>query len=407
MANLFLPFFTGVDGNGLSMAGAKIEFYTTGTSTPKATYSDSGLTTPNANPVVADANGLFGPIYLASGDYKAILKTSAGVTVATRDPVPGLGAGDTLTTRGDLLTRDATGYKRLPLGAAGQYLGVSGADVAWVSPPSRVGRRQTVLAGPVTSAGLPDFLPATATGLTLTAQNISSTTPFIVSASYGWDSAGPYERIGYRSSAPSWTSLTNTSTCYLYVDVAADGAITTGHTTTAPTYQEGGTYTVTSGANTFNIAEMTMKAGNGSAASQVWRVFVGEATTSGGNVTATVQYAYNARYESAFTATLPAASTAASRNHNIGVYPREIDMIIECTTTNLGYAVGDQLRYGSMHSDDGVANYVPSIYATNKVVSTIGSSNGPWKLLNKSTGGSAALTLASWKYKLVADRGWG
>jgi len=49
-----------------------------------------------------------------------------------------LGDFDKLTTQGDLLTRDASGYKRLARGTAGQFLGISGADVAWQSPVSAV-----------------------------------------------------------------------------------------------------------------------------------------------------------------------------------------------------------------------------------------------------------------------------
>lgn len=87
-AAIFQPFYAAIDGNGVPMSGALLYFYKTGTTTPQDTYTDSGLGTPNANPVVADSNGLFPPIYLTSGpDYKAILKTSAGVTVATRDPI--------------------------------------------------------------------------------------------------------------------------------------------------------------------------------------------------------------------------------------------------------------------------------------------------------------------------------
>ncbi|TAJ91006.1 hypothetical protein [Reyranella sp.] len=38
---------------------------------------------------------------------------------------------DILTTRGDLLTRDASGYVRLPLGAAGKALVSNGTDIVW------------------------------------------------------------------------------------------------------------------------------------------------------------------------------------------------------------------------------------------------------------------------------------
>jgi hypothetical protein len=78
------------DTNGAPRAGAKLYFYTTATTTPLATYADSALATPNANPVVADSAGLFGEIFLTqTATYKVVLKTSADVTVWTADPVPG------------------------------------------------------------------------------------------------------------------------------------------------------------------------------------------------------------------------------------------------------------------------------------------------------------------------------
>lgn len=75
------------DANGNPRAGAKLYFYTTGTSAPLNTYSNSGLTIANANPVVADSAGLFGEIFLTAAVYKVVLKTSADVTVWTADPV--------------------------------------------------------------------------------------------------------------------------------------------------------------------------------------------------------------------------------------------------------------------------------------------------------------------------------
>jgi hypothetical protein len=89
MANtlLFNPFIQVVDANGKPYAGAKLYTYITNTSTPLATYTDAALTTPHANPVVADANGTFPPIYLQKQSYKLILKTSADVTIDQSDPV--------------------------------------------------------------------------------------------------------------------------------------------------------------------------------------------------------------------------------------------------------------------------------------------------------------------------------
>ena len=57
--------------------GAQLFFYVTGTSTPQDTWADNGLTTKNANPVVADlATGFFPSIYLTqSVAYKVIAYT--------------------------------------------------------------------------------------------------------------------------------------------------------------------------------------------------------------------------------------------------------------------------------------------------------------------------------------------
>jgi hypothetical protein len=90
MAQLFhLSGQTLVDGNGAPYAAAKAYFYETGTTTPKNTYSNAGLTSANANPVVADADGRFGDIYLIAGRYKVVYATSADVAIDTLDPVDG------------------------------------------------------------------------------------------------------------------------------------------------------------------------------------------------------------------------------------------------------------------------------------------------------------------------------
>ena len=93
MADRFIPpVLTALDDNGDPLSGAKLYFYESGTTTAKNTYSNMGLTTANSNPVVADSAGRFGDIFLSSGTYKVILKTSADATVWTRDPTPGSSA---------------------------------------------------------------------------------------------------------------------------------------------------------------------------------------------------------------------------------------------------------------------------------------------------------------------------
>lgn len=75
---------------GVLLPGAKLTFSQTGTSTLQNTYQDVLLATPHANPVVADASGVFAPIYLdpALPNYRVKLTTSADVQVYQVDDVP-------------------------------------------------------------------------------------------------------------------------------------------------------------------------------------------------------------------------------------------------------------------------------------------------------------------------------
>ena len=79
-----LPSQQAFDASARVLAGAKLYFYTTGTSTPTDAYTDSGLTTPTANPLTADAGGVFDQFFLdPTIIYRIVLKSSAGVTLKT------------------------------------------------------------------------------------------------------------------------------------------------------------------------------------------------------------------------------------------------------------------------------------------------------------------------------------
>ena len=80
------PFTQYFDDNGDPLAYGKIYFYETGTTTLKNTYSNENLTSANTNPVVLDSSGRIGDVF-GSGEYKAILKNSAGTTIDTFDPI--------------------------------------------------------------------------------------------------------------------------------------------------------------------------------------------------------------------------------------------------------------------------------------------------------------------------------
>jgi hypothetical protein len=88
MAELFrTPFFQVENSAGTPVSGAKLYFYSAGTTTDLAVYQEIGLTTPHAQPVVADASGIFAAIYLGTATYKVVLKTAAGVTIQTWDNI--------------------------------------------------------------------------------------------------------------------------------------------------------------------------------------------------------------------------------------------------------------------------------------------------------------------------------
>ena len=134
-------------------------------------------------------------------------------------------------------------------------------------------------------------------------------------------------------------------------------------------------------------------------------MIVGEAATDGSGVISTVAYAYNGRFESAFTATLPGTATYTSASHNLGVNPRVAKLVIENTTTELGYAVGDQITEGHLSTYSTSYVSVP-IVSSAKTIGFQTSASTSLHANTRTTGVPGALTLASWKYGFVADRGW-
>lgn len=120
MTRLFFdPFFQAEDSSGNSIAGATLTFYETGTTTPKNTYSDSALTTPNANPVVAIGTGRFPQMFLEAGEYTVLLKDSDGVTLDTMDNYSGVDSSGDLLSTNNLSDVASAATSRTNLAAAG------------------------------------------------------------------------------------------------------------------------------------------------------------------------------------------------------------------------------------------------------------------------------------------------
>ncbi len=81
------PNYQFFDENGDPLAGGKLEFFESGTSTPQDTFSDDALTVPNTNPKELDGAGRAGDIFFTSADYKVVLKKADDTVVWTADPV--------------------------------------------------------------------------------------------------------------------------------------------------------------------------------------------------------------------------------------------------------------------------------------------------------------------------------
>lgn len=88
MSRLPSAFFELTDASGDPISGGQLFTYEAGTTSNKATYSDRELTIANANPVVADAAGVVGPVYLTPNElYKFTIKDASDVTIRSEDDV--------------------------------------------------------------------------------------------------------------------------------------------------------------------------------------------------------------------------------------------------------------------------------------------------------------------------------
>jgi hypothetical protein len=181
-----MPWFTGLDASGAPVGGGLLYTYAAGTTTPLATYTDSTLGTPNANPVVLDSAGR-AAVFLPSGvAYKFELRTAAGVVIRTQDNVASVPqatsttqnvevagvAGEALTLNDFVYLSDGTGGR-----VAGRFYKVSGSTAAYSLDAVVVGfALQTVAGGDAVTVRLGGQVTGFA-GLTAGVTYYGSTTP--------------------------------------------------------------------------------------------------------------------------------------------------------------------------------------------------------------------------------------
>ena len=295
------------------------------------------------------------------------------------------------------LVGNLTGSSAAPAAAAidAAFLIGGGGTTLSVFRPN--GARQTVISGPVDSSGLAAFGGSTGS----TTVTMSGT--LVATAANGFGVAGALDVVGSGTNL-SWTGLSTNGTMYLYVDVAS-GVLTPGSTTLAPTYQWGGTYSTTNGQNTYNIQEGVMKAGNGSAANAVTRVFVGQVTVAGGVVTAITWYALNGRFISTDTAIT--AATRQAFSHNIGtMVGLRVEAFLVNQSAEQGYTAGMIVPAYTNGDANAVGTPAGTIEDALTASITPGSNATSFSVTHRTAGTRQAATNANWKTRLHVFREW-
>lgn len=357
---------------------------------------------------VASAGGVLLPLSITQGGTGATsaggARTALGST-ATGDAVfvaanaaaartaLGLGSAATLTAgTGANNAVQLDGASKLPAVDGSQLTGLN------TAPPVR----QTVLNASVDASGLPNFMSGVGT-TTLTVAG-SAGTPFVATSANGAGASGNIDRTGSSTANLTLAGQSTNGTYYAYVDIAANGTLTLGASSLAPTYQTGGAYSTTNGQFTFNwLGEMVGKLGNGSVAAQAYRTYIGEFTVAANVIATVTPYAIQGRYAGE---TNYASNTKMTLNHNLGVQPshKQSGFALRCATAALNYAVNDEVPFECLNS---TGQLVYTMVGMDRLAASAAFAGATSYLKDKNSAfANTALTDANWKLKLYAKAPW-
>lgn len=108
---------TVLDLNGDLVAGAWLNFWVAGTTTPLVVYQDSALSVPHSVIITADASGRWPAVYMPYTDYRQRVRTPAGVLLFDDDgianPAPASAGGGDVTPDASLVK---TGFVKWDFG---------------------------------------------------------------------------------------------------------------------------------------------------------------------------------------------------------------------------------------------------------------------------------------------------
>lgn len=149
------------DASGNPLAGGRLYFYVTGTTTELATYSNAGLTSANSHPVVADSAGRVGDIFLQDQVYRVQLRDAADTLIWDTDNV----YKDVTFVRAPALPAAAFPNMLVHNTADGKRYRRNAASTAWIDegPIDSVGN----------TAGVTDVVAGTSAGLFATPDSVA------------------------------------------------------------------------------------------------------------------------------------------------------------------------------------------------------------------------------------------
>jgi hypothetical protein len=149
---------------------------------------------------------------------------------------------------------------------------------------------------------------------------------------------------------------------------------------------------------------MQMRVGDGAAANQVYRLFIGEATTDGAGVVGSFKW-YGIRARAIGITASWAASSFVTLNHNLGYPGEQISVEVFIAPTSAAQHGYQPLTAASPDWVNISSNRDITISNFGRLQSVISTSNSI-NIVPSGGGAPVAITPANWTLRAVARRNW-